>query len=66
MSLSVEDTKVARDAMSSARSALRRMTTEYRAQEDRLCLTGERTGGDAVVLWLTQRLLNRLVPHLTA
>lgn len=66
MSLSVEDTKVARDAMSSERSALRRVTTEYRAQEDRLCLTGERTGGDAVVLWLTQRLLNRLVPHLTA
>lgn len=65
MSLSVEDAKVARDAVSSDHAALQRITTEYRAQEDRLCLTGERANGDAVVLWLTQRLLNRLVPHLT-
>lgn len=42
---------------------LQRITIEYRTQEDRLCLTGERAG---VVLWLTQRLLGRLVPHLTA
>lgn len=66
MSLSAEDAEVARDAVSSDHSVLQRITTEYRAQEDRLCLTGERADGDAVVLWLTQRLLNRLVPHLTA
>lgn len=47
-------------------AALQRVTTAYVADEDRLRLTGELSDGDAVVLWLTQRLLNRLVPHLTA
>ena len=43
---------------------LQRFTTEYIEREDRLRLTGDLGHGDAVVLWLTQRLLNRLVPHL--
>ena len=44
--------------------ALQRITTEYVEREDRIRLTGELTDGSAVVLWLTQRLVNRLVPHL--
>lgn len=46
--------------------ALQRITTEYDEHEDRLRLSGELPDGSSVVLWLTQRLLNRLVPHLTA
>lgn len=45
---------------------LQRITTEYVEREDRLRLTGELADGRTVVLWLTQRLINRLVPHLTA
>ncbi len=44
---------------------LQRITTEYIEAEDRIRLAGE-AGENTVVLWLTQRLLNRLVPHLTA
>lgn len=47
-------------------STLQRITTEYVEQEDRIRLSGEFASGDTVVLWLTQRLLHRLVPHLTA
>lgn len=47
-------------------TALQRITTEYIELEDRIRLTGELSTGDTVVLWLTQRLINRLVPHLTA
>ncbi len=43
---------------------LKRFTTEYEPAEDRLRLTGADGGGQVVVLWLTQRLLNRLVVHL--
>lgn len=32
--------------------------------EDRLQLTGETESGEPVVLWMTQRLVKRLVPHL--
>ena len=45
---------------------LQRITTEYIDREDRIRLTGELAAGTVVVLWLTQRLVNRLVPHLTA
>lgn len=41
-----------------------RCTTEYIETEDRLRLSAQLASGDTVVLWLTQRLLNRLVPHL--
>ena len=47
-------------------AALQRVTTAYIENEDRLRLTGKLADGDTVVLWLTQRLLSRLVPHLTA
>lgn len=43
---------------------LQRITTEYLEVEDRIRLTGEVSGGQAVVLWLTQRLLQRLLPVL--
>lgn len=42
---------------------LQRITTEYIEAEDRIRLAGE-AGEKTVVLWLTQRLLNRLIPHL--
>lgn len=42
---------------------LQRITTEYIEAEDRIRLAGE-ADEKTVVLWLTQRLLNRLVPHL--
>lgn len=43
---------------------LQRVTTEYIDTEDRLRLSGELPGGQTQVLWLTQRLAQRLVPHL--
>ncbi len=43
---------------------LLRVTTEYIEAEDRLRLSGELPDGSTVVLWLTQRLVGRLVPHL--
>jgi hypothetical protein len=43
---------------------LQRITTEYIDSEDRIRLSGETTPNQTVVLWLTQRLINRLVPHL--
>ncbi|MDD2547028.1 MAG: hypothetical protein PHI55_12230 [Burkholderiaceae bacterium] len=45
-------------------TSLQRMTTQYVEKEDRLCLAGEWEPGQTVVLWLTQRLLWRLLPHL--
>ena len=43
---------------------LQRITTEYVDSEDRIRLCGEVAPNQAVLLWLTQRLLNRLVPYL--
>ncbi len=43
---------------------LTRLTTEYIAAEDRLRLAGEVAPGQAVVLWLTRRLVDRMLPHL--
>lgn len=45
-------------------SELRRITSEYLDFEDRVRLTGELEDGQQVVLWLTRRLLDRLVPPL--
>lgn len=45
---------------------LLRLTTLFDPQEDRLRLQAEVAGGGVVVLRMTQRLLNRLVPHLCA
>jgi len=47
-------------------SELQRFTTEYVELEDRIRLSGETAPGEAEVLWLTQRLIGRLVPHLCA
>lgn len=41
---------------------LRRITTHYDPVEDRIRLTGEDESGRSVALWLTRRLLNRLIP----
>lgn len=43
---------------------LQRITTEYIESEDRIRLSGELAPQATVVLWLTQRLVNRLLPHL--
>lgn len=43
---------------------LQRITTEYVADEDRIRLAGEGADGATVVIWLTQRLLQRLLPVL--
>jgi len=44
--------------------ALQRITTSFDAGEDRIRVCGEWAAGQTLVLWLTQRLLVRLVPHL--
>jgi hypothetical protein len=43
---------------------LTRLTTEYGPDVDRIRLAGETGPDDAVVMWLTRRLLDRLLPHL--
>lgn len=43
---------------------LQRLTTEYVETEDRFRLAGEIGAGAPVVFWLTQRLLQRLLPPL--
>lgn len=43
---------------------LQRLTTEYDEREDRVRLSGELEGGPPVVIWLTRRLLERLLPVL--
>lgn len=43
---------------------LKRLTTEYVDFEDRIRLTGEASAGERVVLWLPQRLLQRMLPVL--
>lgn len=45
---------------------LQRFTTEFIDFEDRIRLCGESAPGEALVLWLTQRMIYRLVPHLLA
>lgn len=43
---------------------LQRLTTQYDAAEDRIRLSGSTPLNETLTLWLTQRLLNRLVPLL--
>ena len=43
---------------------LSRITTIYVDKEDRIGLVGEDSNGEHHKLWLTQRLLNRLVEKL--
>lgn len=44
---------------------LQKFTTEYIAAEDRIRLSGQIEGNASLVIWLTQRLLQRLIPVLT-
>lgn len=44
--------------------SLQRITTEYVDIEDRIRLSGETENATTVVLWLTQRMLQRLLPTL--
>jgi hypothetical protein len=43
---------------------LQRLTTQFVDNEDRIRLSGENADGEVQVLWLTRRLLDRLVPVL--
>lgn len=43
---------------------LQRITTEYIEGEDRMRLSGQDDESNVVTIWLTQRLLVRLLPHL--
>lgn len=43
---------------------LQRITTLYAERDDRIRLSGELPDGQACVLWLPRRLLDRLLPHL--
>jgi hypothetical protein len=47
-------------------SELHRLTSEYIQSEDRFRLTGEDQDGNALCLWLTQRLALRIISHLVA
>jgi hypothetical protein len=40
---------------------LKRITTAYNLDQDRICLVGATEAGPTVVIWLTQRLLLRLI-----
>lgn len=51
-------------ANADAMRVLQRITTEYVEAEDRIRLCGETDAGETIALWLTRRLLVRLVPHL--
>jgi hypothetical protein len=44
--------------------ALQRVTIEYIAQEDRIRLSGQRAEARPLAIWLTRRLLDRLMPEL--
>jgi len=45
-------------------TCLQRITTQYNEAEDRIRLAGEDVQGQTEVMWLTQRLLTRLIAHL--
>lgn len=43
---------------------LQRLTSEYVESEDRIRVSGELESDEIVVMWFSQRLLTRLLPHL--
>jgi hypothetical protein len=45
-------------------AVIKRMTTEFIEAEDRLRLSGEIENAEPAVMWLTQRLVSRLLPPL--
>ena len=51
-------------ACAPAPAPLSRVTTRYSPEQDRISLAGELPEGGHVLLWLTQRLMTRLVPVL--
>ncbi|WP_404301585.1 hypothetical protein [Alicycliphilus denitrificans] len=52
------------EAAPPASPMLQRITTAYDPEQDRMRLAGERADGSTLTLWLTQRLLARLLPAL--
>jgi hypothetical protein len=44
--------------------SLQRITVQYVLSEDRIRFAGEDKEGKVWVLWMTQRILKRLIPHL--
>lgn len=44
--------------------ALQRMTTEFDEIQDRLRLVGELANGEPLVLWVSQRMIKRVIPAL--
>ena len=46
-------------------SNLDRITVKYVEREDRIRLAGQTPAGEAVIVWITRRLLDRLLPALT-
>lgn len=46
-------------------TSLERITTEYSEIEDRLVIKGSMTGGGVCSIFLTQRLMSRLMVHMT-
>ena len=51
--------------MSTSPSMISRMTLSYDVHEDRVLISGELATGRLILLSLTRRLLNILIPHLT-
>jgi hypothetical protein len=43
---------------------IQRITTTYLENEDRIRLVGENARGETIIIWLTRRLLDRLLPVL--
>ena len=51
--------------MSTSTSMLSRMTLSYDVHEDRVLISGELATGRLILLSLTRRFINKLIPHLT-
>lgn len=51
--------------MSKTAPVLSKVTTQYDPVQDRIRLSGQFKNDKICVIWLTQRLLNRLIPHVT-
>lgn len=43
---------------------IEKLTTRYDENQDRICVDGQSTSGEVATLWLTNRLLLRLLPQL--
>jgi hypothetical protein len=63
--MSIANSDTPRAEMPAPLPALERFTTQYSEVEDRIRIIGETSTQQQVVLWLTRRLLDRMVPALT-